>query len=97
MALKKTVKFERKFHVQTESDKMQWRVEEIEFNAYIKVSFINGNKSQVTATVLFVGDNETFEKTYTVPMVVDNDSENFIKQAYEYLKTLPEFAGATDC
>lgn len=25
------------------------------------------------------------------------DGENAIKQAYEYLKTLPEFAGATDC
>jgi hypothetical protein len=25
------------------------------------------------------------------------DGENPIKQAYKYLKTLPEFAGATDC
>lgn len=25
------------------------------------------------------------------------DGENPIKQAYEYLKTLPEFSGATDC
>ena len=25
------------------------------------------------------------------------DQENPIKQAYEHLKTLPEFAGATDC
>ncbi len=25
------------------------------------------------------------------------DRENFIKQAYEHLKTLPEFEGAEDC
>jgi hypothetical protein len=25
------------------------------------------------------------------------DGANFIKQAYEHLKTLPEFSGATDC
>jgi hypothetical protein len=25
------------------------------------------------------------------------DSGNFIAQTYAYLKTLPEFAGATDC
>lgn len=25
------------------------------------------------------------------------DGENPIKQAYEHLKTMPEFAGATDC
>ena len=28
---------------------------------------------------------------------VEEGAENFIKQAYEYLKTLPEFEGATDC
>lgn len=27
----------------------------------------------------------------------DLDGKNPIKQAYDYLKTLPEFAGATDC
>ena len=25
------------------------------------------------------------------------DGDNFIRQAYFHLKTLPEFAGATDC
>jgi hypothetical protein len=27
----------------------------------------------------------------------DLNGKNFIAQAYEHLKTLPEFAGATDC
>jgi len=29
--------------------------------------------------------------------VYDMNGQNPIKQAYEHLKTLPEFAGATDC
>jgi hypothetical protein len=44
-------------------------------------------------------------KDVAFPMFADNGyscayditGENPIKQAYEYLKTLPEFANATDC
>lgn len=36
-------------------------------------------------------------RTYTfIPSVMDN-SDNFIKQGYQYLKTLPEFSNALDC
>jgi hypothetical protein len=30
-------------------------------------------------------------------MAYDIDGENPVRQAYLHLKTLPEFAGATDC
>jgi hypothetical protein len=37
------------------------------------------------------------QKHYKFTASVSDGAENFIKQAYAHLKTLPEFAGATDC
>lgn len=96
MALQKTVSFEKKHQVQSASEKMVWHVEDVTFDAYIKVSFVSGNKSQVTANVLFVGEGNYFEKSYNFQANISDGSSNFIQQAYEHLKTLPEFAGAAD-
>ena len=65
---------------------------------YIKVRAISGDKNSVTASVSFSANQsaETFamgEVTFTPSM----DGKNFIAQAYEHMKTLPEFAGAIDC
>ena len=55
-----------------------------------------GNKAQVRAVVSFTKDDKRVgEKEYFY--VPNMDGSNFIKQAYEHLKALPEFAGATDC
>lgn len=64
-------------------------------DVYIKVQSVSGSKESLTATVLFSGENFTGKKNYI--FVPSMDSENFIAQAYAHLKTLPEFAGATDC
>lgn len=65
---------------------------------YIKVVSVSGNKETLTASVSF-----SLEKT-TAPLAVKDyqftlelEGPNPIKQAYEYLKTLPEFADAVDC
>ena len=58
---------------------------------------IDGNKNSITVNVHFSGTEAQFSKQYQIPVSVDANSTNFIAQAYEYLKTLPEFAGATDC
>lgn len=72
--------------------------------AYIKVQGINGNKNIACISLeVFISKEKRDEgKTpiayfnYTfVPMVEDN-SPRWDKQAYEYLKTLGEFAGAID-
>jgi hypothetical protein len=42
-------------------------------------------------------DNYSVNKQYTVPFSVEDDALNFVKQAYVHLKTLPEWADATDC
>jgi hypothetical protein len=67
-------------------------------DAYWRVSKISGTKNNMT---MFVNVSETSgriqitEKMYS--FVPDLNGKNFIAQAYEHLKTLPEFAGATDC
>lgn len=64
-------------------------------NAYIKIENVNGSKELVTATVTTrIGENT---KTKFYNFAPDMNGSNYIKQAYEYLKTLPEFADASDC
>ena len=67
-------------------------------NAYIKIDHVNGTKTQVQAKYVVYSnkDGEIVEEKYC-NFMPDMDGANFIKQAYEHLKTLPEFAGATDC
>lgn len=65
---------------------------------YIKVVNVAGTKETLSASVSFTnnqsGDVVAY-KQYEFPL--DLEGSNPIRQAYEYLKTLPEFADATDC
>jgi hypothetical protein len=67
-------------------------------NAYIKVDRVSGNKTQVELKYVVYSkkDGEIVEEKFAY-FSPNMDGENFVKQAYEHLKTLPEFAGATDC
>jgi hypothetical protein len=67
-------------------------------NCYFKVSHLAGSKLGLAVSVdaMPSKDGSTISRTefrFTPSMGADN----FIAQAYNYLKTLPEFAGATDC
>lgn len=67
-------------------------------DAYIKVSGFSGNKStlQVVVTVQAASGKPIIDSNQiSIPYVLDG--KNPIAQAYEYLKTLPDFAGAIDC
>ena len=67
----------------------------VDFNAYIKVECVTATKNSINAVVSFASGDCRYERVYTFNVVLDGD--NFIKQAYLHLKTLPEFADATDC
>lgn len=84
MALKKDISLKDNFGVERQFA-----------GAIIRVAEVGGTKTSQTAIVGFL-DGETMltRKTYTFD--ADLDGPNFIKQAYEHLKTLPEFAGAAD-
>lgn len=67
-------------------------------NAYHRVENIKLRKTSIDFQVLVYVDSEknAFEyKNYSCGY--DLEGDNPIKQAYEHLKTLPEFEGATDC
>jgi len=67
-------------------------------NVYIKVNQIKASKELAEATITYSVDGEVKEtKGIVFNADVADGSVNFIKQAYEHLKTLPEFSGATDC
>ena len=67
-------------------------------NTYIRVENISGSKALLQATINHLTEqNGVLFNTDVVYFTPDLTGDNFIKQAYEYLKTLPEFADATDC
>jgi hypothetical protein len=73
--------------------------EEVIFkNAYIKIDSITGNKKNLDVVVgkYKSSGGEVLSKSAASfePLLSD---KNFIAQAYDHIKTLPEFAGATDC
>lgn len=70
-----------------------------ELPAHCRVIAISGGKSGMSITCERRINNAFGEvidvvHEHFVPVL---DGDNFFRQAYLYLKTLPEFAGATDC
>ena len=67
-------------------------------NAYCKITAITGNKEAVTATIgtLSKQDGELITST-SFQFAPALDEKNFIAQAYDAAKKLPDFESATDC
>ena len=67
-------------------------------NAYIRVDSVSGGKDNLSILVNSYKDKNLAPiKTSRFLFQPAMDGGNFIAQAYNHLKTLPEFAGATDC
>ena len=68
-------------------------------DCYIKVASVSGGKKQLKISLEYKrgSNNPTFhsEQLAFVPST-DDGSANFIRQAYEYLKTLDEFSNSQD-
>lgn len=97
MALRKILEVEGKSFIQSSIGTVQNGTEKITFPAVCKITSVSGNKTSLNVSVSHVGDVARFERAYSFEPSVAEGSENFIKQAYLYLKTLPEFSGAEDC
>lgn len=63
--------------------------------SYIKVENVNSTKANAVARVSIVSGETRIEREYG--FLPKMEGVNFIAQAYEHLKTLPEFADAMDC
>jgi hypothetical protein len=67
-------------------------------NAYIKVIHVSSTKEMGIITYkLFKGQSEKELVEKVIQFSIDLDGPNPIKQAYQFLKTLPEFSDAVDC
>jgi hypothetical protein len=97
MALQKSFSFVGTATLETADGKLLLGEQTSTINAYIKVVSISGGKDQLRVSVGFSEGAKEFVKNYSFTPSVANGSANFIAQAYEHLKTLPEFSGATDC
>lgn len=66
-------------------------------DGYLRVTEVSGSKNRVAFSVSFSVASDTEAVKYEdFNFVPDMDGDNFIKQAYEYMKTLPDYADATD-
>lgn len=88
MALKKSITALNNFQEQQTFD-----------NAYIKVHKISGGKEgmQVVALTYKSEGSDVVIKTTKFDFVPALNGVNFIAQAYDYMKEMPEFADAKDC
>lgn len=94
MALKKIITISGKSRVEENglSSSIPFSIEE---TTYIKVEKISGDKSLLNADVSWTGESVRGRRSYA--FAPNLGGANFLAQAYAHLKTLPEFAGATDC
>lgn len=97
MALRKIITIEGEAFVETPSGKISLGKQKTAFTAYCKIVNLSGDKVDGRVTVECVGDNCKTVNQYFVEFSVEDGAPNFIKQAYIHLKTLPDFAEATDC
>jgi hypothetical protein len=97
MALKKIIELEGDTFLTTLYGNIKTGKSKVVIAAYIKVHSVSGDKNNVDASVMFIDDKVQLNKTYRFPVSTEDNSPNFIKQAYEYLKTLPEFENSEDC
>lgn len=70
-------------------------------DVYCRIDVMNGSKERLTIKVDTYKDSSKVilikSESYSFVPDVTEGAENFVKQGYEYLKTLPEFSGAVDC
>jgi len=67
-------------------------------NIYTKIEMISGNKEKIRVDLIYKRQSDeliVLKQCYF--FVPDLNGNNFIAQAYEHLKTLPEFSGVVDC
>lgn len=69
--------------------------------AYIEIVSVGGGKTSMEAVVVAFADetkeNELFRTLHRFMPSVADGSQNIFRQAYEHIKTLPEYAGGEDC
>jgi threonine synthase len=97
MAFRKIIDVEGESFIASPNGNVSLGQQKLSVSAYCKIIYVAGDKQMLQINVESVA--EQFKKTevFFFKPSVDDNASNFVKQAYEYLKTLPEWANATDC
>ena len=98
MALKKTIteRVKTMSFIEGQGTVEQSEEDRVFNDCYIKVESVAGSKTIMSATVSTkLSESTTVSANYS--FTPNMNGGNFIAQAYEHLKTLPEFEGAVDC
>ena len=95
MALRKTITLTGRNIVATAAGTIDVGEVSVNMDAYIKVEAVEATKQSAKATVTYKDGDKFITKNFSFAPSLEES--NFIKQAYEHLKTLPEFSGAVDC
>jgi len=75
------------FSGELKSSPLYWKVDRVEVSKNSATAILNAYDKK---------DGSTIDGTI-LKFLPDLNGENFIKQAYEHIKTLPEFSEAKDC
>lgn len=94
MALRKTLTVTAQSLLKAQSAVISSEEKTISIDAYIKVVAVGGDKHEANAEVSLSDGHTKLIENYSFS--VDLDGPNFIKQAYDHLKTLDRFSGAED-
>jgi hypothetical protein len=99
MALKKIISVSGKTTVQSNFGPIQLSDTSVELNCYCKVVSVDGGKDGADIKCLMQdkAKGAAAIASYSFTPSVADGAKNFIAQAYEHLKTLPEFTDAVDC
>lgn len=81
-------------------EKIAYGKELVFSDAYIEIVSLTGTKNKIRINVNTYDTNSKENlikmEEYSFTPSIEDGSENFIKQGYEFLKTLEEFKGAID-
>ena len=97
MALRKIIQVEGEAFINSQNGRVTIGLQKTAFSAYCKIINISGNKQQGRATLECSANNNKIIQHFEIPFSVEENAPNFIRQAYVYIKSLPEWANATDC
>lgn len=96
MALRKQLSFNGATETKTEYGVLKQGATSVSLNAYIKVEEVKASKSEAIAVISMTDGSARL--IMTTPFTASIDvPKNTIAQAYDAIKQMPLFAGATDC
>ena len=97
MALSKQLQLTASIIKTCEGQLLSEQQEDICIPVYVKVFKVEASKPSSQIHVEISGNKIAIVRNYSFEADLGEAAPNHIKQAYQFLKTLPEFADAVDC